>query len=113
MSFLSQLFKTESNIKHITAESLKQLIDSGEKLQLLDVRTPAEYKQQHISKALNIDVFKANFEELCQSKFDKSKPILLYCRSGQRSMNAARKLDKNGFEQIYNLKGGMMAWSRV
>jgi len=113
MSFLSQLFKTETNIKNISATSLKQLIESGEKLQLIDVRTKAEHQQQNIAKSVNIDVFSKDFEQKCQSKFDLSEPVLLYCRSGQRSMNAARKLEKIGFKDIYNLKGGMMAWSRV
>lgn len=88
-------------------------MNSEEHLQLLDVRTAGEFKQQHIPKAINIDGFKPDFEQKCQAKFDLSEPILLYCRSGQRSMNAARKLEKIGFKEIYNLKGGMIAWSRV
>lgn len=113
MSFLSQIFKTNTNIKNISAASLKDLMGSGENLQIIDVRTKAEYQQNKIAKSTNIDVFQSDFEQKCESKFDLSKPVLLYCRSGQRSMNAARKLEKIGFEDIYNLRGGMMAWSRV
>ena len=112
MSFLSQIFNTENNIKNITPQSLQQLMDSEEHLQLLDVRTAGEFKQKHIPKAVNIDIFKSDFEDKCQAKFDLSKPILLYCRSGQRSMNAARKLKKFGFTEVYNLKGGMLSYSR-
>lgn len=113
MSFLSKLFKEKSNIKNITAASLKQFIDSGTNLNLVDVRTKAEHQQQNIKGSVNIDVFNSEFENLCQSKIDPEEPILLYCRSGQRSMNAARKLEKIGFKDIYNLKGGMIAWTRV
>ena len=113
MSFFSKFLKTETNIKSVSALALQQLIENKDCPQLLDVRTSREFKQQHIAKALNIDVFSADFEQKCQSKFNLSEPILLYCRSGQRSMNAARKLEKIGFKDIYNLKGGMIAWSRV
>lgn len=112
MSFLSQLFNTNTNIKNISATSLKELVESGEKLQIIDVRSKTEHLQNSIAKASNIDVFNSDFEQKCQSKFDLSKPVILYCRSGQRSMNAARKLEKIGFEDIYNLKGGMIAWTR-
>ena len=113
MSFFSKFLKTETNIKSVSALALQQLIENKECPQLLDVRTSREFKQQRIAKALNIDVFSADFEHKCQAKFDLSQPILLYCQSGQRSMNAARKLEKIGFKEIYNLKGGMIAWSRV
>lgn len=113
MSFLSKLFKDKSNIKTISAASLKQFIDSGVKLQLIDVRTKAEHQKQNIKESLNIDVFNPDFEYLCESKVNPSKPVLLYCRSGQRSMNAARKLEKIGFQDIYNLRGGMISWSRL
>ncbi|RRO17124.1 rhodanese-like domain-containing protein [Flavobacteriaceae bacterium 14752] len=111
MSILSEFLKSKTNIKTVSVTALKQLLNEQEKIQLLDVRTPAEFNQQHISKAVNIDVFKSDFVQKCQSKFEMSKPILLYCRSGQRSLNAAKKLDQIGFQDIYNLKGGMIAWS--
>lgn len=113
MSFLSQFFKTSKNIKNISASALKQLIKAEENLQIIDVRTKAEHRQNSISNATNIDVFSSDFEQRCQSEFDTSRPVLLYCRSGHRSMNAAKKLETVGFEDVYNLKGGMIAWSRV
>ncbi len=113
MSFLSQLFQSKSNINQISATSLKQLLDSKAEVKILDVRTPREYKQGHISKSLNIDVFSSNFVSQCQSKLKSEDKIVLCCRSGQRSSNAAKKLEKAGFNSLYNLKGGMMAWSRL
>jgi len=113
MSFLSELFKTKTNINQISANSLKQLLESDANVKLLDVRTPKEYKQAHISKSTNIDVFSSNFVSKCESKLNKEDTLVLYCRSGQRSSNAAKKLEKAGFTSLYNLKGGMMAWSRL
>ncbi len=113
MNLFSKLFKSGSNIKDITAQMLMKRLDSYAKFNIVDVRTKEEFKNEHISQATNIDVFNPSFEYECQAKFEKSIPIILYCRSGKRSLNAARKLEKIGFQEIYNLKGGMLAWSSV
>lgn len=113
MSFLSQLFQSKSKINQISASSLKQLIDGKADICVLDVRTAREYKSGHIKKSLNIDVFSSDFVNQCGSKLNFDDEIVLCCRSGQRSSNAARKLEKAGFTSLHNLKGGMMAWSRV
>jgi len=113
MSFLSQLFQSKPNIHHISADSLQRLLQSKANIKVLDVRTAREFSQGHISKSLNVDVFSSNFVSQCQSKLNPEDKIVLCCRSGQRSFNAARKLEKAGFNSLYNLKGGMMAWSRL
>ncbi len=109
----SNLFKSKSNVKNISATALKQLLKQDKSLKLVDVRTPNEYKQGHIENAVNIDVFNSDFVSKCESKFKSSDRLILYCRSGQRSMNAAKKLEKAGFESLYNLNGGVIAWSRL
>lgn len=77
------------------------------KVQLVDVRTPEEFEAGHIENALNIDFFSeqfnANFEKL-----DKDKPVYIYCKSGNRSGQAAIKLEELGFKKIYDLKGGFL-----
>ena len=113
MSFFSKLFREQSNVKNITAASLKQFMDSNTTLKLIDVRTKAEHQRQNIKGSINIDIFNSNFDDLCETKVDVNEPVLLYCRSGQRSMTAARRLEKMGYQDIYNLKGGMIAWSRL
>jgi rhodanese-related sulfurtransferase len=76
---------------------------------LLDVREDSEFKDGHIIDALHIPLGKidSRMEEL--EKF-REKPIIVSCRSGHRSANACAKLRKHGFETVYNLKGGVMAW---
>jgi rhodanese-related sulfurtransferase len=113
MSFLSQLFQSKSNINQISASSLKQLMENKAKIKVIDVRTKQEYNQGHISKSFNIDVFSSDFESQCESKFSLDDTIILCCRSGQRSSGAAKKLEKSGFTSLHNLKGGMIAWSRL
>lgn len=79
-------------------------------VQLIDVRTPKEYRSGHISKAVNIDVFQQSSFRPAVEKLDKNKPVYLYCRSGNRSQKAARILSDMGFDEIYDLKGGYMSW---
>lgn len=84
---------------------------SGKKVQLVDVRTAREYRSGHIKNALNIDFFDAANFNKSFGKLDKNKPVYLYCRSGARSKNAARKLLAMGFSEIYDLKGGYQRWN--
>ncbi|NAY91373.1 rhodanese-like domain-containing protein [Muricauda sp. JGD-17] len=113
MSILDFLFKksTDSDaIKIIDAEAYKKAI-SRDKVQLVDVRTPREFRSGHINNAKNIDFFQgASFNDAF-SKMNKTQPVYLYCQSGNRSQKAARKLVKMGFTQIYDLKGGYRAWN--
>ena len=78
---------------------------------LIDVRTPQEYAQGAIKGAVNIDYFDQKLFLKKISALEKSKPVYLYCRSGNRSMKAARQLASLGFEKIYDLAGGYLAWS--
>lgn len=79
------------------------------KVQLIDVRTPEEFKAGHIENAINIDFFSEQFN-MDFEKLDKDKPVYIYCKSGNRSGQAAKKLSDMGFEMIYDLKGGFLGW---
>ena len=79
-------------------------------VQLVDVRTPEEYAEQHINGAINIDVYEDSFIEQCKARLDKDRPVAVYCRSGKRSANAAGQLRKAGFKCVLNLDGGITAW---
>lgn len=78
---------------------------------IIDIRTPQEFSQGHIEGAININYYDQSFMEQI-GKYDKSKPIFLYCRSGNRTSSAAAKIAKVGFEEVYDLQGGIMSWSR-
>ncbi|WP_282783619.1 rhodanese-like domain-containing protein [Phaeodactylibacter xiamenensis] len=79
-------------------------------LQLLDVRTPDEYNAGHIEGAELINFFDEDFVQQVESRFDKDEPLMLYCRSGNRSAKATAKLKAVGFKEIYDLKGGYKNW---
>ena len=80
--------------------------------QLIDVRTPDEFKDGHLENARNIDFFDPNFNTLMQAALSKKKAVYLYCKSGGRSGKTAARLQEMGFEEIYDLKGGYTAWAK-
>lgn len=76
---------------------------------ILDVRTPQEYAAGHIAKSVNLDFYRGDFEaEL--DKLDKNKVYLVYCRSDNRSGQAADIMRKLGFTEVYDMDGGIMDW---
>lgn len=93
----------------LTAQAFADKIEEVEYLQLVDVRTPEEFEKGHIEGAINIDWNNPDFAEQI-AMLDTGKPVFVYCLSGGRSGKAVEKLEKAGFEQIYELPGGMMEW---
>ena len=87
------------------AEEIKQ-----PSIQVLDVRTPAEFAEGHLANSLNIDFESGNFAEEIK-KLDKSKSYAVYCRSGRRSALAAAEMSKAGFHHILNMSGGTIDWT--
>jgi len=78
--------------------------------QLIDVRTPGEWANGIIEGAKLIDFQQADFKKNIAA-LDKEKPVYVYCAAGGRSGNAARLMQDMGFKHIYDLQGGMGAWS--
>lgn len=78
-------------------------------VQLVDVRTPQEYAEGHIDGAINIDVQSVDFRNIAEKELSKDSTVLVYCRSGRRSMEAADRLTKLGY-RVVNLKGGITEW---
>lgn len=96
-------------IEILSVEEYKKAVNNND-VQLVDVRTPREFRGGHIARAINIDYFQGTAFEEAFEKLDKGKPVYLYCRSGNRSLKAARKLVSMGFEKVYDLQGGILKW---
>ena len=96
--------------KKILPEELQELLKNSD-AQLVDVRTPEEFKNEHILTAQNINVLSPSFNDDIKS-LDKNKPVVVYCKSGGRSTKCAKKLLKLGFAQIYDLQGGITSWKQ-
>ncbi|MBK8140974.1 MAG: rhodanese-like domain-containing protein [Chitinophagaceae bacterium] len=80
---------------------------------LLDVRTEVEYKAGHIPGSLQIDFLKTEDFKKQVAVLDKSKPYLLYCRSGKRSKDAMTVMKEMGFTKLFDLQGGFNSWEGV
>ncbi len=76
---------------------------------LLDVRTEDEYNAGHLTGSINIDFYSHNFETDID-ELDKRMKYLVYCRSGNRSRQAMFLMRDLGFEEVYNLAGGIISW---
>lgn len=92
-----------------TADEVREYIDTHgrDEFTLLDVRQPEEYEQWHIPGALHIPLAELNSR---LDHIDSSKPVIVYCRSGNRSAAATGVLLGAGFGEVYNMSGGMLAW---
>lgn len=82
---------------------------SDSSIVILDVRTPAEFAEGHISGAINIDFQSGNFEQEIQN-LDKTKTYAVYCRSGNRSGQAVKVMADAGFTNMYDMDGGTVDW---
>ena len=73
--------------------------------QMLDVRTPNEWKQGKVDDATCMNFYDTDFGKQVE-KLDKTKPVFVYCAAGGRSAKASKMLKDMGFKEVYNLKGG-------
>ena len=110
ISFYQLSAQTSSPVITLSIEEFKKAI-AIENVQLVDVRTPEEFKEGAIDGAINIDYFQQETFEKEFEKLDKTKPIYIYCKSGNRSQKSSVILDTMGFNEIYELKGGYTAWA--
>jgi hypothetical protein len=100
--------KTKKNYEDVNAATFNTLMSEPNGI-ILDVRTPAEFKQSSIDGGINIDCMGSNFAKKI-AELDKSKTYFVYCRSGNRSGSACKLMGNAGFENLYNLSGGLMGW---
>ena len=107
-NWFSENSNFNDNIKVLPPLVFRSKISSSG-VQLVDIRTPQEFNMGHIEKAKNINFFSKDFK-LEIEKMDRMKPLYLYCRSGSRSRQAANVLLRMGFEEIYDLEGGLLRW---
>lgn len=95
--------------KNLTAGQFQELIN-GSNVQLVDVRTAAEFTEGHIPGSLNIDVKdETGFPLAVDERLDKEKPVAVYCRSGRRSKMAAQRIATYGY-RVTELNEGILSW---
>lgn len=97
-------------MKDLSQGEWKKKLEGNANAKVLDVRKPVEWAEGIIPDAITIDIMDIDkfTEEIKQ--LDKSKPYFIYCRSGARSYQACLILDQIGFDETYNLEGGILEW---
>jgi len=95
-------------MKEVSVQELKEKLDNKEDFQLIDVREDFEYEMSNLG-GLSIPLGGILIET---DKVEKDKPVVIMCRSGKRSAAAIMQLEQQGFTNLYNLQGGILAWAQ-
>lgn len=103
--------KAQDKFKNLTADEFEDYLQK-DSVQLVDVRTVAEYSDGHIPGSININVLDEQFAANADELLDKNQSVAVYCKSGRRSRNAARILVKKGFH-VVNLDKGFENWKEL
>ncbi len=97
-----------NNIKSLSGQEAKEMIKKNKNIVLIDVRSSMEVASGKVKGAKNIDVSSNTFNSQVE-KLDKNKTYILYCASGGRSHRACSIMKNMGFEEVYNVQGGIMS----
>ena len=98
-----------SGIKELAPSEAIRMINHDNAV-LVDLREDKDYRAGHIVNAIHVPVSPDN--DSGKIKKYRDKPVIVYCQRGQRSSGYCNKLKKQGFESVYNLKGGLLAWQK-
>lgn len=96
---------TTTGYQEINGDEMQELTKKG--VRLIDVREPSEFQEGHLEGA---ELVPLGTVSEASKNWDKTKPLIMMCRSGNRSGQAAGFLKSEGFREVYNLAGGIMAW---
>ncbi len=107
--FLKIVDDARSRIKETTVDRVKQRLDSGEKLFLIDVREESEFAKDHLPGAAHLGkgIIERDIEEKVP---DHDAELILYCGGGFRSALAADNLQKMGYRNVISMDGGIREW---
>jgi len=104
------MFGLKKKADHLIDEdSLRELIQQNKKVNIIDVRTPMEYRPEHINPCNNVDVRDKEFKNKIKY-FEKDKSYILYCANGKRSNKARKIMNTIGFDDVRVLEGGLNKW---
>lgn len=98
-------------MEHLAQEEWVEELEKDENAIVLDVRTENEVREGIIKNAIHIDIYKGQEFVNALEDLDKSKNYFVYCRSGNRSGQACAIMDQLGFNNAYNLQGGILQWT--
>ena len=110
--FLKIVNDAKSRVKETTVDEVKQQLDNGDKVLLIDVREESEVAKDHLPGAIHLG--KGVIERDIETRVpDVKTPMILYCGGGFRSAMAADNLQKMGYTNVYSMAGGYRAWKEA
>lgn len=101
------------SVRTITPQQLQNAIQSGQSVELVDVRTPVEFREVHADLARNVPLDEVDPAEFARRYGGRSEPVYVICRSGSRGRQACEKLMAGGFTSVVNVEGGTLAWDQA
>lgn len=107
-SFFSSVFGRKGSPERVTADELLAMVEGKEKITLIDVRTPAEFKGGHIPESVSVPL-----DTLASARVDAPGRVVVCCASGMRSLSGREILESKGFKDVVDLKGGLKAWAQA
>lgn len=101
------------NVTTISPKQLHDLVEAGAAVELIDVRTPVEFRQVRVTFARNVPLDRLDAEQLAAVRDEAERPLYVICRSGNRAAQACAKLHSAGFTNVVNVEGGTLAWDQA
>lgn len=97
----------------ISPKQLHDAVQSGQAADLIDVRTPAEFREVHVSFARNVSLDRLDTAQIAAGRNGAAEPIYFICRSGGRGKQACEKFLAAGYPYVVNVEGGTQAWEQA
>lgn len=97
----------------ISPQQLSALSQSGTPVELIDVRTPVEYREVHVTFARNVPLDQLDVAQVAAGRSGSNQPLYVICRSGSRGQQACAKFVAAGFTNVINVEGGTLAWDQA
>lgn len=101
------------NVTTISPKQLHELVEAGEAVELIDVRTPVEFRAVRVGFARNVPLDRFDAAQLAAERNGAARLLYVICRSGARSSQACAKLLSAGFTNVVNVEGGTLAWDQA
>jgi rhodanese-related sulfurtransferase len=101
------------SVNTISPKQLYDLVRAGTTVELVDVRTPVEYREVHVSFARNVPLDQLDVATIAAGSKGAQQPLYVICRSGNRGKQACEKFLKMGHPNVVNVEGGTQAWAQA
>jgi rhodanese-related sulfurtransferase len=101
------------SVSTISPRQLNELVQAGKPVELVDVRTPVEYREIHVSFAKNVPLDQLDVAKIVAGRSGSPQPLYVVCRSGNRGKQACEKFLAMGYTNIVNVEGGTQAWDQA